>query len=119
MGWCDDSGTHEGYIVGLVRDGYRWRELTSADDADIADLKMLQIGCDCGWRSPRIAAPHLTNYMPCIVLTSPEFEELAHRLWHEHVSGGALRFIEMPWSHEARCLMPFEQLRQIREEAEP
>lgn len=117
MGWCDDSGVHEGFIVGIVPAGIcAWRELSSIseDQRDIADLKMLQVGCDCGWRSARIAAPLHTDYMPCIVLAPPEFEELAHRIWLDHIRGTQL--VVMPWSTSSACSMPFDLLQQIRKE---
>lgn len=117
MGWCSDSPEHEGYLVGLVKDGgYRWREL-HAEDGGIVDLKMVQVGCECGWRSGRIATPYDTSFTPSIVCTSPEFEELGHRLWLDHL-GGSMRPIKMPWSDSGQCYMPFEMLREIREEKE-
>lgn len=70
VGWlrCDGqehSNDHEGWVVAVVRDGYGWREL-HLDDAP-QDVTYVQVGCECGWRSPRLIAPLGTRFAPCFV----------------------------------------------------
>jgi hypothetical protein len=92
MGWqTSDVPGHEGFLVGLVhdaagRDG--WRELRSpADDAERTNIEMFQVGCECGWRSPRFRAPPDTSWWP-FTLRFPEFHEalreVAGDLWCQH-----------------------------------
>lgn len=107
MGWfdtdSDPDGRHEGYIVGLVpaidADGevstWRFRELSSAagDDPGAIDLPLstVQAGCDCGWRSPRMQAPHGTVWVPFSVIASEWLEEQCRQRWREHVTREADR----------------------------
>lgn len=101
MGWCnpdlDPDARHEGYLVGLVpaanRDGtlstWRYRELSSesGDDPGRTDqpLRTVQVGCECGWRSPRLDAPWGTMWVPFMVFAPEAFEEDARRYWREHL----------------------------------
>ncbi len=79
MGWLRFDGhvaenDHEGFVVAVEKsdDGWSWREL---GDADIArarrdsgiPVSWLQVGCSCGWRSPRLVAPTGTVWSPCSV----------------------------------------------------
>jgi hypothetical protein len=93
MGWFrfDDPDNHEGFVVGVVRDGeYRWREL-GLDDRDPIAVTTIQIGCECGWRSQRLTAPLGTAWAPCCVFfpgrsdsifETPEmWEDLAAAIW--------------------------------------
>jgi hypothetical protein len=91
MGWCtgdnEDAG-HEGYIVSLVRpaDGAFWRELCYPNDIGEQSIAVVQVGCDCGWRSPRMHAPFGTSFAPFVTILKDEaFEERCRELWHEHV----------------------------------
>ena len=93
MGWMfSNAPEHEGYLIGIVQqDELRWRELGFDDEARARGrrygipLSMIQVGCDCGWRSPRIAAPFGTYWSPFIVNTREEFEEEMRERWREHV----------------------------------
>lgn len=115
MGWCSDSAPeHEGYLLAIRKDDWRWVELHS-EDGNVDRVHYVQVGCECGWRSSRIAAPMGTTFMPSSVLASPAMEELGHRLWLEHL-GGSMRPIKMPWSESGRCALPFEELGKIRDE---
>lgn len=92
MGWliCDGkSDDHEGYFVGIVRDNGSWRELHYGDGA--APLVCVQVGRECGWRSPRFTAPLGTRWLPCSVsfrdaIYDPEsIEDAGVELWQAHV----------------------------------
>ncbi len=90
MGWCassidDPEGVHEGYLVPLERSGSLWREIYYPDNAVREQLDAVCIGCDCGWRSPRLLAPFGTSYHPFAVTASEWFEEQARALWRKHV----------------------------------
>lgn len=108
MGWIhEDAPEHEGYLVALVReearsaDGLavmrsRWRELSGLvhDEAaqrrfDGSPVPAVQVACECGWRSMRVAAPRGTMWRPhCVVVLPSEeeaFEALALELWTAHV----------------------------------
>ena len=66
MGWmCTGFESHEGHLVGLERDGYRYRELGADDDA--RPLQYLQVACVCGWRLPCLYAPLGTEWQPATV----------------------------------------------------
>ncbi|MBV8979289.1 MAG: hypothetical protein JO086_00135 [Acidimicrobiia bacterium] len=88
MGWfSSDHPGHEGYVVGLVpRSEWAWRELTTGDDGE-HPLRMIAVGCDCGWRSPRLYAPPGTRWSPYIVdLPTKTDDERAYRIWwHGHI----------------------------------
>jgi predicted HAD superfamily Cof-like phosphohydrolase len=85
MGWLNfDAPEHEGYLVAPVDDGRgRTREL-GLDDPD-QPIAVVQVGCDCGWRSQRIHAPFSTRFAPSTVLTTDDFEERARGIWHAHL----------------------------------
>lgn len=134
MGWCDDSGEHEGYIVGLVRlngrDSKSWRELSyfNRDNDAVGDIQLIQAACTCGWRSARIVAPYGTFYSPHHIATSPEMEEIAHQLWLLHAAPwppvvraapGLSGVVSVPWSSESKALMPFDALDAIRRAKKP
>lgn len=102
MGWFDsDAPGHEGYLVALVREegaGREWRDLRvhPADEAgmrkhDGCRIEVVQVACDCGWRSPRIHAPLGTTWRPCMVVlpagagVEAEFERFALELWQAHM----------------------------------
>ncbi len=66
MGWIRESApNHEGYLVGIVRNGdsWRYRELWSvtADPGPgkIIALAEVQVGCECGWPPPRRPARYV------------------------------------------------------------
>jgi hypothetical protein len=92
MGWqSSDAPGHEGFLVGLVQDAAErdgWRELRSpGDDADRENVERFQVGCTCGWRSPRFRAPPGTSWWP-FTLELPELHEplrdVAGDLWCQH-----------------------------------
>lgn len=93
MGWLrDDQPDHEGWVVAVVRDDGRWRELQYGDVEQ--EISYVQIGCECGWRSPRLVAPLDTRWSPCMVVfpswSSIEPDELyddaAADLWDHHIA---------------------------------
>lgn len=97
MGWFSDDldpgYRHEGYAVALTQDdGWRWRELGS-DDTGTHAVKWMQIGCSCGWRSPRMLAPQGTDWSPCCIFLpgsgeDPEhWEDVARLFWLDHMAG--------------------------------
>jgi hypothetical protein len=100
MGWLDESNEsyrgHEGYLVAVVQAGSRWRELGAplelqrphrVPEAAAASrglsVHTVQVGCECGWRSPRFRAVEETSYFPYYVDAPAYFEERAKRMWHE------------------------------------
>lgn len=108
MGWnADGAEAHEGYLVGLVPevgktiDGIEYesgilRELGYHRDGDRqgdVPLQWVCVGCDCGWRSPRMLAPTGTHWTPCRVWIAygaddsivEGYEESARKLWLAHV----------------------------------
>lgn len=104
MGWMSDDSKHEGYVIGLVESEPRsglFRELTYLSERDREDLhtrapialEWICVGCDCGWRSPRMVAPRGTDWTPYIVhLASGQdeaaragYEESARKMWCRHV----------------------------------
>ena len=92
MGWLDEEEPgHEGYLVGLVPlegSDFRWRELTSFQERDkepLERVRMVQVGCECGWRSPRIHAPLFTEWFPYVVSAPDWFDEVARMIWKEHI----------------------------------
>lgn len=90
MGWChphDADGAHEGHAVALVDHGApgRFRELGYPHDAKPCTLlAAVQAGCDCGWRSPRIAATS-ARWDPFCVTVSDFDEGRLVRYWRAHV----------------------------------
>lgn len=94
MGWIDDiDGHHEGYLVACVQENGSsiWRELSYPNDkTKREDIKRVQVGCDCGWRSPRIIAPYGTRFLPfCVALPErdeQDFESAAIKLWRAHLA---------------------------------
>jgi hypothetical protein len=90
MGWIhEDHPGHEGYVVGLsTRGGGVYRELGYAysDTRPVPQtVEYVCVGCDCGWRSPRLQAPTGTRYEPFCVTLSEAAEERARHLWKEHI----------------------------------
>lgn len=108
MGWInEDAPEHEGYLVALVLeeerspDGLhvmrtRWRELSGLvhdEEAqrryDRVAVPAVQVACECGWRSMRLAVPRGTTWRPhCVWLPRNDeeaFEKLALDLWSAHV----------------------------------
>ena len=99
MGWFfDDLHEHEGYLIGLLEEGESsglFRELTLRRDGEVGDaiaLRYVCVGCDCGWRSPRMFAPRGTEWTPCHVWLAhgqPDeivegYEETARKMWRAH-----------------------------------
>lgn len=92
MGWvCGDMPEHEGFAVGLVdRDGIGpcsglYRELQyPGDDKPRDDVRMVQAGCECGWRSPRRRKLDARWQPFCLDLHQWD-EDALLKLWHEHI----------------------------------
>jgi hypothetical protein len=69
-----------------------WRELSSKGAAGEPDkhqtVRVIQVGCDCGWRSQHFYAPSGTRFAPSIVLLPREgaegLEDHALRVWRRH-----------------------------------
>lgn len=85
----DDFPDHEGFLVALTKrspDDYRWYELGShPDDQSEVVVQAVQMGCECGWRSPRICAPSGTTWFPSVVCAHQEFEAYMQQFWKEHL----------------------------------
>ena len=94
MGWInEDMPEHEGYPVALEqRTGSGldsdWVQVCYPDDTR-RPIKVVQMGCSCGWRSARYRAPHGSDWSPFIVSfpfpIGPEFEDELAELWREHI----------------------------------
>jgi hypothetical protein len=91
---------HEGYVIGLLEEeegSGLFRELTlrhdGRHDRAAVPLRWVCVGCDCGWRSPRLFAPRGTDWTPCIVWLAhgqddaivAGYEEGARKIWREHM----------------------------------
>lgn len=89
MGWCNDDDDHEGYVQGVVRSGYGWRDLGLDDTATLdATQFCIQVACSCGWRSERMSPPLDAEWAPCSVFMSGADEDAAHAIWRsEHRDG--------------------------------
>lgn len=94
MGWTNDAAPgHEGHLVGLLacddarRRGDGFRELTIHDDRAATKgifLRWVQVGCDCGWRSPRLDAPIGACWWSAYVDAPEWFEEECRVIWRAH-----------------------------------
>lgn len=100
MGWfSSDHPGHEGYLVAFVAkrsDSGLVRELGYPEDDEpipTGRIDFVAVGCECGWRSPRLAAPPRTEWFPhCVELSDERAENGARLIWWEHVhSEGATR----------------------------
>jgi len=60
-----------------------WRPLTPGDDA-IGYLRVVQVGCSCGWRSERVDAPIGTGWRQATVHVSEWFERECRLIWRTH-----------------------------------
>ena len=90
MGWLVDDehiDDHEGYLVGVIKDDWSWREL-GPNDTGTHKLQWVQIACSCGWRSQRLWAPIGAEWSPCCVFLDSDAEYDAFRsVWEsEHRS---------------------------------
>ena len=95
MGWFFDRADltrHEGYAIGLVREPIGiFRALSVETDRGrdrTAPLEYVQVGCDCGWRSPYLYAPSGTTWFPSVVHFGEHnlrAEERARLIWRAHV----------------------------------
>jgi hypothetical protein len=50
---------------------------------------MVQVACECGWRSARLTAPYQSEWAPSMVFLDPgpsaqQFSEAARELWKRH-----------------------------------
>jgi hypothetical protein len=89
MGWMHEDTAHEGWVVAVERreqHGWtRWSEIGMDDQIGEVPAQWVQVGCDCGWRSPRLVAPVGTVWAPCSVFfPDAGFDDAAHDLWREH-----------------------------------
>jgi hypothetical protein len=102
MGWFRDDPRHEGYVVGLVEETvvlqgaageFRTtilRELSYHRDqqrdvpTDGLALAAIQVGCECGWRSPRFLAPLAARWFPHHVDLDGWSDDRARELWGRH-----------------------------------
>lgn len=96
MSWFrDEQPGHEGFMVGLVpavnKDGresdWRFRELNAQDDGETTErqVRVVQVGCSCGWRSSYLSPPRGTVWFPyCVSTPSDAFEDEVRRIWNEH-----------------------------------
>jgi hypothetical protein len=88
MGWQhSDRPGHEGHIVAVALEGSLWRELRYPHDSEPRGaVSTIQVGCDCGWRSPRMTAPKGAHWQPFAVggLSDGDRSRLAE-LWERHM----------------------------------
>jgi hypothetical protein len=91
MGWSNElTPGHEGYLVGLKAcedkrarmDGYR--ELTPMDDEDTGPVAIVQVGCTCGWRSPRQDGAISASWWGGMMHASDWFLEECRKTWRAH-----------------------------------
>lgn len=106
MGWFNERAPrHEGYVIGIgsgtnERGSTVFRELGSDDDGQKLELRIVQVGCDCGWRSQRLRAPCGTTWDQWVEFPRTEcdgndaglsgrkpFETLCRDLWRDHAIG--------------------------------
>lgn len=114
MGWFNDQAPrHEGYLVGLRTItteggsvGFRALESEDDDGRQELPLRIVQVGCDCGWRSQRLRAPFGTMWSGLVVLPRAEqeretaagsipFEIVCRDLWREHAIGSTLAGLQV------------------------
>jgi hypothetical protein len=105
MGWFfEDHHGHEGYVVAVEKDDWSFREL-HGDDATVARarsadghriaVKFFQVGCDCGWRSTRYAAPSRAYWSPSILeLCDEQLEDACREEWCAHVKAEVKRALD-------------------------
>ena len=103
--WTTDGADgHAGYLIGLLpcedprrrEDGYR--ELGFHDDAVAVTgifLRWVQVGCTCGWRSPRMDAPIGACWWPAYVDAPEHFQEACRKDWRAHAIATVFRAQEM------------------------
>jgi hypothetical protein len=82
MGWFNEQAPrHAGYMVGIraiTTEGgsIGFRSLRDEDDDGRTEipLRIVQVGCDCGWRSQRLRAPLGTTWSGFVMLPRVEQE---------------------------------------------
>lgn len=103
MGWFREDPRHEGYVVGLVDEEITLpgaagdvrakvlRELSYYRDHDRdvppegLRVQAFQVGCECGWRSPRFLAPINARWHPHVLELGDEWtENRAREVWGRH-----------------------------------
>jgi hypothetical protein len=108
MGWFNDEAPrHEGFMQAVragtnERGSITFRELDDEDAREGAvGVRIVQVGCDCGWRSQRLRAPHGTTWDGMVLLPRHEaerdsapagskpFESVCRELWRQHAIGAA------------------------------
>jgi hypothetical protein len=113
MGWFNEQAPrHEGYLLGIraiTTEGgsIGFRALGGDDDDGRTDLplQIVQVGCDCGWRSQRLRAPLGTTWSGIVMLPRAEqeketavgrkpFETVCRELWREHAVGSTVAGLE-------------------------
>jgi len=103
MGWfildgADGENDHEGYLQGVVRDDWGWRDLGLDDVGTLASHEFrVQVACTCGWRTERMLPPLGAEWAPCSVFLSEEAdEEAAREVWltehRQHATSSHRRF---------------------------
>lgn len=90
MGWfSEDAPQCEGYVVGLEVDPDKranYRELRYPDERPRI-VHAVQVGCECGWRSPIMTAPIGTHWYPFMIeLPDARHEDKCRQIWREHLS---------------------------------
>ncbi len=100
MGWSNElTPGHDGAILGLKActdprsrtDGYR--ELSADDDEsdDIGPLAIVQVGCSCGWRSPRMEGAISATWLSGSVQASEWFLAECKAIWLTHAIEAAVK----------------------------
>jgi hypothetical protein len=114
MAWFNEQAPrHEGYIIGLrpvttEAGSIDFRALGDEDDDGRTEvpLRIVQVGCDCGWRSQRLRAPLGTTWSGFVLLPRAEqeretaggpkpFETVCRELWREHAISSTTAGLEV------------------------
>jgi hypothetical protein len=105
MGWCsDERPACEGFIVAMVPselptdragdcalDLYSssdpLRELSYPERGAVERIRVVRVGCACGWRSHHLHVPALAKaeWFPHICAMDTAYEERAKVLWLQHL----------------------------------
>lgn len=106
MGWCDESGEHEGYVALVFADGEQstttsgqgahvWPGGTAGKVGDItreevrpySDVVAWQVQCECGWsgRTYRLVDEDPSNILPRWMEPIEERESQIIDEWRAHV----------------------------------
>lgn len=114
MSWFNEMAPrHEGYLLGIrrgtnERGSIVFRQLGTEREEAPLPIEIVQVGCDCGWRSQRLRAPHGTTWNQLVELPRHEceraedsplgrkpFEAVCRDLWREHAISSTQASLEV------------------------